>query len=171
MSQIRSLRSFFMSTITVAALGACHSAVAQVVRTEYHGQESLIDQISPGKQWVTADQVLHIRNGQLLFFDQASDPRVTGEVVVSVNANFKLAPPPVLFYGPMNGTFQLTNGGGSWVGTWTGIRNVQGHSSIKGVAKGQGGYEGLQSRFTYTRNTPDPSVPFELHGVILELPK
>ena len=45
---------------------------------------------------------------------------------------------------------------------------LQGFSYIRGVLHGHGAYEGLQARAEYVRESPDPTAPFMVHGVIME---
>lgn len=165
MNKFKSMIS--VATITIVVLCGHRSASAQANKTEYHGFETLVQPISPGKQWITADSVLHIRNLQTLFLDSTNDSRVSGEVLVTVNANFKLAPPPVLGYGPMGGPIRVQNAVGSWVGTWVGTRTDQGHSFIRAVMRGEGVYKGLHAKATYVRQTPVPTEPFVIKGVII----
>jgi hypothetical protein len=44
---------------------------------------------------------------------------------------------------------------------------LQGFSYIRGVLHGHA-YEGLQVRVSYVRESPDPTAPFMVHGVIME---
>jgi hypothetical protein len=75
----------------------------------------------------------------------------------------------VFVYGPMWGTVRLDNAGGYWEGSWTGERTeLQGFSYIQAVLRGHGGYEGLQARATYVRESPDPTAPFVIQGVVME---
>ncbi|MGC9334536.1 MAG: hypothetical protein ACP5JJ_10335, partial [Anaerolineae bacterium] len=113
--------------------------------------------VAPGRQWVSEDGVLHIRGGQEAYLDEVSDARISGDVVVTLNVNFHFADPPVMVYGPMWGTLRIDNDGGYWEGSWVGERTeLQGFSYIRAVMHGHGGYEGLQARAEYVRESPDP---------------
>lgn len=153
----------------IVSLGAWHSAEAQAIKTPYQGVESFVGFGDPGQTWTT-DGILHIRNAQQFFYDDASDPRIRGDVTLtSVNVNFHLDG-AVFGYGPIWGTIRLDNAGGSWEGTWTGIRTSEGHSYVHVVLKGEGGYDGLYARANYVRETADIIAPFDFAGTITELP-
>jgi hypothetical protein len=142
---------------------------AGTIRTEYEGFEYYVGPLSPGRQWVSEDGVLHIRGGQEAYRDEVDDPRLCGDVVVTLNVNFHFAAPPVMVYGPMWGTFRIENEEGYWEGSWVGKRTeLQGFSYIRGVLHGHGDYEGLQARAEYVRESPDPTAPFVVRGVIME---
>ena len=142
---------------------------AGIIRTEYAGLEYYVGPLSPGRQWISEDGVLHIRGGQETYRDEVGDPRLCGDTVVTLNANFHLADPPVFVYGPMWGTFRIENEGGYWEGSWVGVRTeLQGFSYIRGVLHGHGAYDGLQARAEYVRESPDPTAPFAVHGVLME---
>jgi hypothetical protein len=74
----------------------------------------------------------------------------------------------VTWTGPEWGTFHIENEGGNWDGTWTGKRDENGYSIIKGVAHGSGDYAGLKGHWTFSRLSPDPAAPFDITGWILE---
>jgi hypothetical protein len=141
---------------------------AKTIRTDYEGVELYVGPLSPGRQWVSEEGILHIRGGQEAYRDEVSDPRVSGDAVVTLNVNFQFAAPPVMVYGPMWGEFRIDNDGGYWEGTWVGERTEQGFSYIRGVLHGHGGYDGLQARAEYVRESPDPTAPFAVHGVVME---
>jgi hypothetical protein len=141
---------------------------ARTNRTEYEGLEHYVGPLSPGRQWISEDGVLHIRGAQEAYRDEVGDPRLCGDVVVTANMNFHFAGPPVFVYGPMWGTFRIDNDGGYWEGSWVGERTEQGFSLIRGILRGHGGYEGLQARASYARESPDPTAPFLIHGVVME---
>jgi hypothetical protein len=138
-------------------------------RTDYEGLEYYVGPLSPGRQWISEDGVLHIRGGQEAYLDEVDDPRLCGDTVITLNANFHLADPPVFVYGPMWGTFRIENEEGYWEGSWVGERTeLQGFSYIRGVLHGHGAYEGLQARAEYVRESPDPTASFAVHGVVME---
>lgn len=142
---------------------------ARTIWTDYEGFEYYVEPVAPGRQWVSEDGVLHVRGGQEAYRDEVSDTRISGDVVVTLNANFRFADPPVMVYGPMWGTLRIDNDGGYWEGSWVGERTeLQGFSYIRAVMHGHGGYEGLQARAKYVRESPDPSAPFAIHGEIME---
>ena len=142
---------------------------AGTIRTDYEGLEYYVEALSPGRQWISEDGVLHIRGGQEAYRDEVDDPRLCGDTVVTLNANFHLADPPVFVYGPMWGTFRIENEGGYWEGSWVGERTeLEGFSYIRGVLHGHGAYEGLQARAEYVRESPDPTASFAVHGMVME---
>jgi len=141
-------------------------AAAEATRTEYGGTEYYVDTVAAGRQWVSEEGVLHIRGGQEAYHDDVTDARLTGDSLVTLNANFQLVDPPVFVYGRMWGTFRIENDGGYWEGSWVGERTEQGFSYIRTVLHGHGDYEGLQARAEYARETPDPTAPFSVSGVI-----
>jgi hypothetical protein len=140
---------------------------ASTTRTEYAGKEYYDGAITGGRQWVSKDGVLHIRGGEEAYRDVVSDPRPSGNSLVTVNAKFHLAEPPVYVYGRMWRTFRIDNDGGYWEGHWVGERTHQGSSYIRTVLHGQGGYDGLLARADYVRETPDPTAPFSISGVVM----
>ena len=142
--------------------------VAGTIQTESEGSEYYVGPVSPGRMWVSEDGVLHIRGAQEAFRDEVSDPRVSGDVLATANVNFQFAAPPVMFYGPMWGTFRIDNDGGYWEGSFVGKRTEEGFSYISGVLRGHGDYEGLQARVDYVRENPDPTAPFSVHGIVMD---
>jgi hypothetical protein len=142
---------------------------AGTIRTDYEGLEDYVGPLLPGRQWISEDGVLHIRGGQEAYRDEVDNPCLCGDTVVTLNANFHLADPPVFVYGPMWGTFRIENEGGYWEGSWVGERTeLQGFSYIRGVLHGHGAYEGLQARAEYVRESPDPTASFAVHGMVME---
>jgi hypothetical protein len=143
--------------------------LAETIGTDYEGLEYYVGPLSPGRQWISEDGMLHIRGGQEAYRDEVDDPRLCGETVITLNANFHLADPPVFVYGRMWGTFRIENEGGYWEGSWVGERTeLQGFSYIRGVLHGHGAYEGLLARAEYVRESPDPTASFTLHGMVME---
>jgi len=120
-----------------------------------------------GQSWISGDRVLHKRGGVSYWYDEVSDPRLSGPLVLTVNWNFQLTAPPVFGYGPEWGTMRISNEGGYWEGHWVGERTEEGYSYITAVLHGYGDYQGLQARTDYVHETTDPSVPFTVHGVVM----
>ena len=141
---------------------------AGTIRTEYEGFEYFVEALSPGLEWVSGDRVYHARGAQEAYVDDVSDPRLCGDIVVTINCNFHLADAPVFVYGPMWGTSRIDNEDGYWEGSWVGKRTEQGFSYIRAVMKGHGAYEGLQARADYARESPVFTDPFAVHGVVLD---
>ena len=61
---------------------------------------------------------------------ETSDPRIDGVTIVAMSS-------------PSAGTFEVTNDGGGWEGTW----ERQSGLGVVGVGQGTGGYEGLKYRY------------------------
>jgi hypothetical protein len=141
---------------------------AGTIRTEYEGFEYFVDTLSPGLEWVSDDGVYHARGAAEAYEDVVSDPRLSGDIVVTINCNFQLADEPVFVYGPMWGTSRIDNEDGYWEGSWVGKRTEQGFSYIRVVMKGHGAYEGLQARADYARESPVFTDPFTVHGVLMD---
>ncbi len=135
---------------------------------EIHGLSANPTPVSPGRQWISEDGILHIRGGQEAYSDTVDDSRLSGDDLVTLNVNFQLAPPPVMAYGQMWGTSYIENAAGYWEGSWVGERTEQGFSYIRAVMHGHGAYKGLQARLEFARETPDTTAPFVIHGVIME---
>ena len=157
--------SLFLTILLAAAV----PARAQAVKTEFTGVSYLAGLIDPGVE-TYPDGNVHVRGLTLLYFDDLSDPRVTGFDTVLVNYNMRSAPSPVVITGPMWGTMHIENEGGYWDGTWTGVRDEQGFAYLRGVVHGHGGYEGLKANYELTRLSPDPNAPFNVTGAILDPP-
>ena len=158
-------------TIFVAALMILSILAAPVaagtIRTEYAGFEYFEGEIGGGRMWISDEGVLLIRDFQEAYTDVVSEPCLSGDLVVTINANFQLTEVEEM-YGPMWGTTILENDGGYWEGSWVGKRTEEGYSYIRCVMHGHGDYEGLQARVDYVRESPDPNVPFTVHGVLMD---
>jgi hypothetical protein len=164
-----SKRIFKLSVASLVVLVLLVAPVAaRTTQTEYGGTEDYVGPVTGGLQWVSEDGVLHIRSGEESYYDDVSDLRLSGDSLVTVNANFQFAEPPVYVYGRMWGTFRIENNGGHWEGHWVGKRTEQGFSYIRTVLHGHGGYDGLLARADYVRETPDPTAPFSVGGVVIE---
>lgn len=141
---------------------------AQATVTTFTGTETYIEDLSYGEEWFPAGKNYHVRDAVSRFAVVATDPRVTGIDVVVINWNFKLVDPPVFATGPMRGTFVISNSGGTWEGTWTGVRDENGYSYFHYVGSGTGDYEGMKIFIYLERLTPDGSAPETMSGTILE---
>ena len=99
----------------------------------------------------------------------STDSRVNGYEIVTLDLDMKVVDDPVVWVtGRMRGTFLITNEGGTWEGTWTGVRDERGYSFFKYVGKGEGDYAGLQIRVDSERLDPDPTFPYSWTGYILD---
>jgi len=94
--------------------------------------------------------------------DEVTDPRLSGDLTIEVNAWFDGA----TFSGPMWGTFILENNGGKWLSAWIGQRTAAGVSTLEAWGNGIDGYEGLLAHWNYVRQNPDPNAPFTVNGYV-----
>jgi len=92
--------------------------------------------------------------------DNVTDPRVSGDLTIEINAYFDAS----TFSGPMWGTFILKNNGGKWLCAWIGQRSVKGVSTLDAWGYGADGYEGLMAHWNYVRHSSDPNDPFTIKG-------
>ncbi len=81
----------------------------------------------------------HLRNGELISRVISLDARATGMMTVILNANWNAD-----FEGPVWGTFSFAlDSGGTWIGTWQGLRKRVGENEWTGtlhvIGKGYGG--------------------------------
>ena len=138
-------------------------------RTYVTATETWVADFDPGEESFP-DGRYHVRGGVSVYSWEASDPRLDGALdLVTISWNFRFEPEPVYFSGPMWGTFALSDDGGNWEGTWTGVREENGFSYFHFVGTGTGGYEGLKLRLWGERLDPDPyTVPESFTGYILE---
>jgi len=134
---------------------------AQTIRTPYEGEEVC----GPVMGIDPLNFEMHARNAWSYCTDETNDPRISGEVFVTINWNFKFITYP---YGPMWGTIRLSNDGGYWEGSWVGeITKLEGYSYIYAVMRGYGDYAGLQARATYFKDSPLSST-YQVTGIIID---
>jgi hypothetical protein len=169
------MKRLFRLSVLVLALMAmllvlAGPVAAKATKTEFTATENWVEDTSPGREWYTGpnNEIDHVRGSQGLFSVTASDPRVSGDEIITVNYDMKVVPAPVYITGPMWGTFRITNGGGTWKGTWVGWRDQRGFSYIEYVGSGGGGYAGLHIRVHDRRLNPDPTTPYSWTGYILD---
>jgi hypothetical protein len=110
----------------------------------------------------------HCRGMILVAIDTMSDPRLSGTNTVVTNYNYRLAPAPVFYTGPMWGSNQIANDAGYWDYTWTGVRDEKGFLYMWAVGHGHGAYEGLRVFLKGVRESPDPAGDLLCSGYILE---
>jgi hypothetical protein len=143
-------------------------AMAESITTPFSGTETLAGPpVDPGTE-TFPDGNYHMRGFTALYYDANDDPRVTGHDTVVANWNFRPAPPPAVWMGPMWGTLHIENDNGTWDGRWTGTRDENGYSIITAEGHGSGDYAGLKAPWTFTRLSPDPTAPFDITGWILD---
>jgi hypothetical protein len=140
-------------------------AWADAKRTYFTGTET--ETIGSFGTWITDGQRLYISGATLLGAEDASDPRVSGQATIGVNAIWDAQ----TWAGPMWGTFHVVNSDGEWQGHWQGERTfAEGHvySVIVATAVGHGAYEGLVARWTYTGVDVDQTQQLLFTGFIVE---
>jgi hypothetical protein len=145
---------------------------AKATKTEFTATEIYLGDLSTGKEWYTGkdDKIYHQREAILVLrVEQATDVRVNGDEIVTLNVDMQLVDDPVVWAtGRMWGTFKITNDDGTWEGTWTGLRDEQGFSYFEYVGKGGGAYAGLQLRVHDERLDPNPTALYHWTGYILD---
>jgi hypothetical protein len=157
---------FLVSLIAMAFLVAPVSA--KTIRTPYVGSEECGGVItSDGREWFSEYDVYHVRNGTLECTDTVPDePRVSGDVFLTINWNFQFTTTHP--FGPMWGKIRLVNEGGYWEGIWVGkITELEGDSYIHSVMRGFGGYEGLQARANFFKDSSMSST-YQISGFIMD---
>jgi hypothetical protein len=96
--------------------------------------------------------------------DSVTDPRLSGDLTIEVNAWFDAA----TFSGPMWGTFIMENKNGKWLCAWIGQRTAEGKSTLEAWGYGIDRYEGLTAHWNYVRQDPDPNAPFSIDGYVMK---
>jgi hypothetical protein len=154
--------------VVLVLLGVAAGPAAAGSKTYFTAGECCETPLDLGEEFFP-DGRYHLRGASATFEFWADDPRLDNAIdQITINWNFVWMPEPVYVTGPMWGTFVITNEGGWWEGTWTGVREENGFSYFHFVGRGGGGYEGLQLRMRGERLDPDPTVPEVYHGYILE---
>ncbi len=169
-------RAVPVACVLLALCAGSWIAMGQAVFTEYTGTYKPVGVVSPGTVECPGGQPtglwpsgppcspgsrVRIRGFVRQWDHQSTDPRVTGQLFVVINANFDGWPGS----GPMWGTGRLeVTQGGVWEGSWTGERTVTGES-VNSVTHGSGGnIEGLLNEAHASRS---PS-PWYVTGRILQ---
>jgi hypothetical protein len=144
-------------------------ALAAPSKTKFSGLDYSGADTVPGDIYFTDDGIMHIRNNEFWTEFVTNDPRMNGYVNYTFNGDFQIMPEPVSAMGSMWGTFRLDNDGGFWQGTYYGTRDKHGYSRFWYTGLGGGGYEGFKVEITYKRLDPDPTVPGDVKGFIIEI--
>jgi len=163
-------KSYLIMLILVLALLAITTGLASANpnKTPISGQESVLPEFVPGKEFLPDGNLYKVRDEIDYIEVTSDDPRVTGTNTITFNGNFKFAPEPVFVTGRMWGTFSISNDGGNWEGTYTGVRDERGYSYFSYVGSGGGGYDGLKIRYDIVHKNPDPTTPFLFTGYIMD---
>lgn len=171
-------RLLFLSVLILALMAtlllAAGPVAAKATKTAFTATEIYegVD-LDPGVEWFTGkdhEKIWHLRgNIMKLTVVDASDDRVNGDETVTCNLDMRLVDDPdVWAIGRMWGTFKITNGNGTWEGTWTGVRDERGYSFFEYVGSGGGDYAGLQLRVHSERLSPNPLDDYHWTGYILD---
>lgn len=156
---------FIVSMLLILVMAPAN---AGAIKTYFNASETPLAAISPGEE-TFPDGRYNLRGAVDIFTFVADDPRLdNAEDRVTTNLNFKFMPEPVYVAGQMCGRFVISNVGGYWEGTWTGMRAENGYSYFHFTGSGSGGYEGMQLRMRGERLEPNPTLPEIYHGYIIE---
>ncbi|UCE04732.1 MAG: hypothetical protein JSW07_14035 [bacterium] len=133
--------------------------------TPYTATEKFKEELDPGKQWISDDNILHVRNRIRVYEIVSTEPRVAGLMTVSQDMNLDL--------NTYNGTLvskchhELEAMTGIWEGTLAG-KLTNGILSGHGVAQGSGGdLEGLILKL-WLLDTGPPYLEIPESGYIIE---
>ena len=137
------------------------AGLAEGNKTYFTGEECEVASLDPGVWTELGNGKFRVEGVQVLFWDQTSDPRTTGDAYVTFSAVLDLNTGS----GPMWGTWEIVNDQGSWFGHVVG-RLDNWVSSAHGVAHGSGAYAGLVGYWNYNR--PGPWACFTIAGYVVE---
>lgn len=126
------------------------------------GHEPTGNQLQP----CPATSRTHLRNTEIISVLSSSDERATGLMTVVLNANWNTD-----FEGPVWGTFRIeVASGGTWVGTWQGLREREAEDQWTGtlhvIGKGYGGIVDGMKLMVEDRITSFTPAPIAYFGVI-----
>lgn len=139
------------------------ASLAKKVVIPFYGEEKFVATLDPGT-WTPLPNGLSLAKGGMFeYYDEASDPRVTGKLIFTINGVFDNT-----FSGKFKGTGELTTKiGGSWDMKIVGERIATKGSFAKVVGHGKGVLEGLIAHWKYTRLEPEKD-DFTFEGFIVE---
>lgn len=143
------------------------SASAGAERSPFEGWAQPIDVLDFGTCEYNGEMEI-CRGLTVVWVLSTNDPRFSGELITVINSNFHVG--DTGSYGPQWGTWQVVNDDGLWEGHWTGVKNPDGSTYLKGEGHGQGGYDGLKVKFTGVRLSPSMFDPLQVEGEILDPP-
>jgi hypothetical protein len=137
----KSLLGWIVVVLLVTLTMAPGSAVARAIRVEFTGTEGAGTVIDGGIWAFLPSNNVHVRGMTTVYEEEATDPRMSGQNTVVMNANW--GPD---FAGPMWGTCDIVlqdgeecPGGGVWQGSWTGTSYADGSFSYRAVGRGVSG--------------------------------
>lgn len=167
----------------LALCGGLWVAKGQAVFTEYTGTLTRVALVDVGTleclngqptgvPWYLgtpcspADSRVRIRGVVIKYYEQTSDPRTTGWLYVTINANLDQWPGT----GPFWGTGRLEVAPGVvWEGIWTGKRVLNTSETLHAVLQGSGGIvEGLKSESDISLLLGSSPVTYTVTGTILQ---
>jgi len=129
----------------------------------FSGDEKFVAMHNPGT-WTPLPNGMSLGQGGVYeYYDNASDPRVTGKVMFTVNGVFDNT-----FSGKFWGSGELTTDiGGSWELKIVGKRIAAEGSFADAIGYGKGKFEGLVAHWKYERLEPEKD-DFTFKGFIIE---
>jgi hypothetical protein len=154
---------FEMILALTAILILALPASAAATQSPFQGSAYLTGFVDGGTCQLTAPMEI-CRGLTVVFTFDVDDARFAGPATTVINSNFHLDP----YAGPQWGTLLLANAGGSWEGTYTGVRNDDGSAYLSGLAHGRGDYKGLKAHFSAVRLSGNMFDPFQVTGSILD---
>ena len=135
---IRTRRSGMVLTASVLLVAGI--AIARTTVTPFTLTETIQETTDQGKWSFLPSGNIHVRDRANIYLDISSDPRLTGLVRATTNAN--LDPD---WTGPAWGVYHAENGQGVWDGIWHGNFNLAtGSGDYDAVGHGSGDFAGLQ---------------------------
>jgi hypothetical protein len=131
-----------LPALIAAVLLVAGPVAAQATATEVTGWVESCEYSDPG-HWTYPGGNIHIR-GMVRICRERGHPYLEGVNTTVVNANYDSQGS-----GPVFGTFhRVTDEGGEWEGTFSGVRTTDGDAVVHAVGHGRGMYEGLQIMVT-----------------------
>lgn len=135
----------------------------RLIKTPFTGTEIFVSIPDPNPGTVT------VKDGKTIYkdfvqymYDDMTDPRVTGNFRVELDAVFDNDTGA----GPFTASIQITNAKGSWIVFGVGYINVDGTAWARTWGYGQGDYQGMTAFWKYT--SPDRMFSSKVEGYILE---
>ncbi|MCI0515091.1 hypothetical protein L0128_17900 [candidate division KSB1 bacterium] len=132
--------------------------------TPYTAVEIFVKDLDPGKQWISEDNILHVRNRIRVERIESEEARIAGQITLIQNLNYNLI--------TGDGTYEskcyheVNKVRGTWEGTASG-KLVNSIFSGKGVAQGTGELEGLILKLELHDTLP-PWLEVAESGYIIE---
>ena len=126
------------AVLVTASLAVAPPVWAKAEKTPFSGTIYYVTTIDEGEDRFADGNIIG-RGIIMLYDDQMSDYRISGQETVVVNYNMRMVEDPVVMItGPMWGTSQIVNEFGYWDVVWTGKRDKRGWGYLRCVAHGHG---------------------------------